>query len=34
MKLIDLGKATVETKMVNLPGSVFDSIYGIQKRNS
>jgi len=32
MNLIDLGKATVETKMSMLFGSEFDNIYGPQKR--
>lgn len=31
MKLIDLGKATVETKMTTTTGSVFDSQYQTQK---
>jgi|RhiMethySRZTD1v2_1073278.scaffolds.fasta_scaffold07571_5 hypothetical protein len=32
MKLIDLGKATVETKMTTQSGSVFDNQFGPQKR--
>jgi hypothetical protein len=31
MKLIDLGKATVETKMTMTFGSAFDNTYGPQK---
>lgn len=34
MKLIDLGKATVETKMINTLGPVFDNTYGFNKRNT
>jgi hypothetical protein len=32
MKLINLGKATAETKNVIQPGPVFDNLYGATKR--